>query len=134
MKKNLLLRKFTFYGLLALFVLSLGKVQGQTAYTITYSSLTGSVAPSGVPSAGITAGSFNGVEATCNTNTNSGLGTYSTTLTAATGYSFTVTSVTASAFASGAGAKQYTLQAVGTSTVTGTATIIGTSSSNCGDP
>jgi len=114
-----------------LFSLLAVKGWSQTSYTITYTGLTGSTTPTGVPAAVTIVSQYAGVQASCVTSSN-GTTDYPMTMRAATGYRITISQISGTAYASSAGAKDFNFQLVNNgNTYTSNITTIG-SSSNCG--
>ncbi len=106
--------------------------RAQTAFTITYTGLTGNTAAVGVPTGIINTTPYNGVTSACQTSGNGATTSYSTVITAAAGYNFTITSISGTAYASSSGSRDFTFRLVNqTSTYTSATTSIG-SSSSCG--
>ncbi|WP_300659802.1 T9SS type A sorting domain-containing protein [Fluviicola sp.] len=121
-----------------LLVLTIGlwqtELHAQTAFTITWTGLTGSITATGVPTGITVVQQYNGVIGACSTSPNGANGTYTAILQAAPGYNFTVTSLGGAAYASNAGSRDYKLQLTNGSVYTqASPTSIG-SSSNCGTP
>ncbi|UAY51313.1 T9SS type A sorting domain-containing protein [Ferruginibacter albus] len=106
--------------------------QTPTAFTITFTGLTGNIAASGVP-AGVTVSQYNGVVASCVTAGNGANTSYSCTITPQTGYTVKVTSVGGAAYASNAGSRNFSFTLSGTTGGPYTSAVTGIgSSSNCG--